>query len=67
MAEVELKIDQLVKAQGPLICEVITPSQQKLIPRVASKKLEDGTMVSMPYDDMYPFIDREEYLSNQME
>ena len=61
------KADDLVNASGPLICEVITPAQQLLIPRVASKKLDDGSMISMPYDDMFPFLDRDEYLSTKCE
>ena len=59
-------IDALLAADGPLICEVMTPSWQLLVPRVASKQLEDGSMMSMPYDDMFPFLDREEYEENQV-
>jgi len=59
--ELDAGIDALLAAEGPLICEVICPSWQLLVPRVASKQLEDGTMASMPYDDMFPFLDREEY------
>jgi len=58
-------IRKLKKARGPLICEVITPAEQLLIPRVASKKLDNGKMVSMPYDDMFPFLPREEYEANK--
>ena len=29
------------------------------------EKLDDGTMMSMPYDDMFPFLDREEYESTK--
>jgi acetolactate synthase-1/2/3 large subunit len=47
-----------------MICEVISPSDQILIPRVASKSLEDGSMISMPFDDMFPFLPRDEYLEN---
>lgn len=64
-SELDEKIDILLDADRALICEVMTPSNQLLIPRVASKKLDDGTMVSMPYDDMFPFLPREEYESNQ--
>ncbi|NTW28740.1 MAG: thiamine pyrophosphate-binding protein [Coriobacteriia bacterium] len=61
----EAGIAQLVASEGPIICEVMTPSRQLLIPRVASKQLEDGTMISMLYDDMFPFLDRDEYEENQ--
>ena len=43
---------------------LLVNENQLLIPRVASKALPDGTMVSMPYDDMYPFLGREEYSEN---
>jgi acetolactate synthase I/II/III large subunit len=58
------KLDTFLNCHGPIICEVMTPTSQLLIPRVSSKFQEDGTIVSMPYDDMYPFLSREEYLSN---
>lgn len=64
-AELEKGIADLMAAEGPIICEVMTPARQLLIPRVASKQLEDGTMISMPYDDMFPFLPRDEYEENQ--
>ncbi len=63
-AELEKKTRELMKMKGPVICEVMTPSAQLLIPRVASKQLEDGTMVSMPYDNMFPFLSEAEYRDN---
>jgi len=64
LGELEMKLDKVKSFHGPLICEVMTPSNQLLIPRVASKKLDDGSMASMPYDDMFPFLSREEYEQN---
>lgn len=64
--ELDAGMAALLAASGPMICEVMTPSWQMLVPRVASKQLEDGTMVSMPYDDMFPFLPREEYEANQV-
>jgi acetolactate synthase-1/2/3 large subunit len=58
------KVNHLFTTPGPMICEVISPSDQILIPRVASKSLEDGSMISMPYDDMFPFLPRDEYSEN---
>ena len=63
--DLEAKMEMLFSEKGPMICEVFSPPEQILIPRVASKKLEDGSMVSMPYDDMFPFLPREEYQSCQ--
>ena len=63
--ELSDKLDELRSFNEPMICEVITPREQLLIPRVASKQLPDGTMVSMAYDDMFPFLPRAEYLANK--
>jgi acetolactate synthase-1/2/3 large subunit len=64
LGELSAKLDIVRNHVGPLICEVMTPANQLLIPRVASKSLADGSMVSMPYDDMFPFLPREEYEQN---
>lgn len=66
LQDLDDKLKVLAKARGPLICEVMTPTNQLLIPRVASKKLEDGKMMSMPYDDMFPFLPRDEYEQNRV-
>jgi len=65
LSECDSKIQELLDYHGgPVICEVMSPAEQLLIPRVASRKRDDGSMVSMPYDDMYPFLPREEYSDN---
>lgn len=64
LEEFDKKMDQVIAHQGPVICDVATPAWQLLVPRVASKQLENGQMVSMPYDDMFPFLERDEYESN---
>lgn len=48
-------------SSGPVICEVICPEFQEVIPAVSSIKKPDGTMVSKPIEDMYPFLNREEF------
>jgi len=62
--DLDAKLAELINYQGAVVCEVMTPPNQLLIPRVASKKMDDGRMMSMPYDDMFPFLPREEYLEN---
>ena len=61
LSELDAALDELFAYRGPVIFEIMTPRNQLLIPRISSKKLEDGTMVSMPYDDMFPFLPRDEY------
>ncbi len=63
-SELDEKLEELINYKGAVICEVINPAWQLLIPRVSSKQLEDGSMVSMAYDDMFPFLERQEYEAN---
>lgn len=63
--EVEKKIDEVFAIDGPVICEVMTPTWQLLIPRISSEKLPDGTLVAHDYDDMFPFLPREEMEKNR--
>jgi len=61
IADLDLAIQQTLEHKGPMICEIITPEKQLIIPRVSSDKLPDGTMVSRPFADMYPFLGKEAY------
>lgn len=54
------KIRNVVETEGPVICEVICDPDQEIVPTVSSAKLPDGTMKSLPLEDMYPFLPREE-------
>lgn len=64
--EVEDKIREVLAFDGPVICEVKTPEWQLLVPRIASDKLPDGTLVSRNYEDMFPYLSREELHENMV-
>ena len=36
------------------------------MPRLASVQLPDGSFVSKPLEDLWPFLDREEFAANMM-
>lgn len=57
----EEELDKALAKEGPVIIEAIVDEEQNFEPKLSSKVLPDGTMVSPPIDDMYPFLDREEY------
>ena len=57
-------IDDVLSFDGPVICDVIVPRDQPIIPTVGSKVNDDGSMESRPLEDMFPFLDRDEYRSN---
>ena len=64
--ELQAKIQEALEYDGPVICEVLTPEWQLLMPRVASEKLPDGRLVSRNYEDMYPFLPQEELQENMI-
>lgn len=59
-------LERMMKTKGPVILEVMCPENQEIIPTASSKKLPDGRMVSKPLEDMYPFLDRSEFLANMI-
>ncbi len=58
------KLKEVLGAKGPFICEIMMPPMQPLIPKTTTVIKPDGTMVSKPIEDMYPFLDRKEFLEN---
>ena len=64
--EVDQKIKEVLTYKGPVICDVMTPEWQPLIPRSASVKGKDGSLIAKPFEDMYPFLDKEELESNMI-
>lgn len=64
----ELKdgISKSLKMSGPVLCEVLVSTTQKFEPKSATKKLDDGTLVSPPLEDLAPFLPREELAENMI-
>jgi acetolactate synthase-1/2/3 large subunit len=55
---------EVLEQPGPVVCEIMLDTQQLFEPKLSSRQLPDGKMVSSPLEDMAPFLDREELLSN---
>jgi len=64
--EMDSKINEVLAHDGPVICDVMTPEWQLLIPRVSSEKLPDGRLVSRKYEDMFPYLPAEELARNMI-
>lgn len=58
------KIKRILKFNGPVLCEIILEPNYKFQPRVSSKRLDDGRIISKPLEDMAPFLSREELKAN---
>lgn len=62
--EAEAILRRALTTEGPVFCEIVLDPGQNFEPKLSSKVLPDGRIVSPPIDDMYPFLEREEYESN---
>jgi len=60
------KIQQVMNMPGPVLCEVIMDPKQTLYPKLSSEEMPDGTLVSKPLEDMYPFLPREEFKKHML-
>ena len=64
--ELTTMLNAALIAEGPVLCEVVVSDEQIFSPKLSSKVLPDGKIVSPPIDDMFPFLDRVEYESNKL-
>jgi acetolactate synthase-1/2/3 large subunit len=53
-------IGETLNAPGAAICEIMVDKSQNFAPKVSSRRLEDGTMVTAPMEDLAPFLPRDE-------
>ena len=51
---------------GPQLLEVLLDPEQPFSPKLASRQLEDGRMVSSPLEDLAPFLSRTELAQNML-
>lgn len=64
---IEEKLQEVLNTDGPVLCEAILDEAQNFAPKLSSKVLPDGKIVSPPIDDMFPFLDRAEYQANKLQ
>ena len=64
--ELARAIGETLRGDGPQMCEVMLDLAQAFAPKLASKKLPDGRMVSAPLEDLTPLLGREEFLANMI-
>lgn len=57
---------RVLAVEGPVLCEVLLDPDQAFSPKLASRRLPDGTMVSPALEDMAPFLSREELRANSL-
>jgi acetolactate synthase-1/2/3 large subunit len=46
--------------EGPVLCELLVSTDDTVSPRTKSIKLENGSMMTKPLEDMWPFLSEQE-------
>ncbi len=60
-SDIEVKVQEVLEGNDPVLCEVVLSDKQTFSPKLSSKVLPDGKIVSPPIEDMFPFLEREEF------
>jgi acetolactate synthase-1/2/3 large subunit len=56
----------ILETPGPVVCDVKLPRDEIRAPSLASARRADGSMVSRPLEDLWPFLDRDELRRNML-
>jgi acetolactate synthase-1/2/3 large subunit len=59
-------VRRVLETPGPVLCDVHVIPDETRAPRLSSVQRPDGSFVSRPLEDLWPFLDREEFLSNMI-
>ena len=62
----EHQVRHILEEKGPVLCEVFVYRKLLTAPRLSSEVKSDGRIVSKPLEDLWPFLSRDEFLSNML-
>jgi acetolactate synthase-1/2/3 large subunit len=60
------EVRRVLDMTGPVVCDVNVLPDEVRAPRLQSYQKPDGSFVSKPLEDLYPFLPREEFLFNMI-
>ena len=59
-------LEEIFACDGPVICEVMMDPNEALSFKASSFLLPDGTAITAPLEDLYPFLPRKEFYGNML-
>lgn len=65
--EIESTIRGVLGSDEPTICEIIVNPDYVFTPKLSSRQLPDGSMISPSLEDMFPFLSEEEMRNNTID
>jgi len=60
------RVREVLEKNGPSLAEVMVNPDLEIVPRLSSEVKPDGRIVSKPLEDLWPFLDREEFKKNML-
>jgi acetolactate synthase-1/2/3 large subunit len=60
------EVRRVLAMEGPVLCDVRVIPDEIRAPRLSSYQKADGSFVSKPLEDLFPFLPREEFLANMI-
>jgi acetolactate synthase-1/2/3 large subunit len=64
--DLKRQVKEVLQSPGPVVCEVMVWPDEPRAPSLSSVQRPDGSMVSKPLEDLWPFMEREEFLANMV-
>ena len=61
-----MDVRRVLEMKGPVVCDVNVLPDELRAPRLQSYQKPDGSFVSKPLEDLFPFLPREEFLANMI-
>jgi len=60
------ELKEVLDTTGPIICELMVDPNHITLPKASVYKKEDGSFATRPMEDLFPFLDRDEFQENLM-
>jgi acetolactate synthase-1/2/3 large subunit len=60
------QIREVLEMPGPVVCDVQVIPDEVRGPRLSTLQRPDGSLVSKPLEDLWPFLDRDEFCANMI-
>ena len=65
-SDLRAAVRRVLRSRGPVVCDVHVIPDEIRAPRVTSIQRPDGSFLSKPLEDLWPFLDRDEFAENMI-
>lgn len=61
LSKLKKSISKILDSTKPIVCEIILPDKEQILPSSSAKQNEEGKIISQPLENMFPFLSDEEF------